>query len=581
MHTVHTPYSIRMHTHVRCLRALPACAACMPQVVAVYEALEKHGLLVYAVFYYYAILGKSFKGSDRVGHTEIDYIHLNAFYTFVADCGLATDAKDLNAFSVAWSIVDAKDRTTAALCAHNVPGALCRHEWLQLVVRMAVITQLTQLTEDGDRKSDVAWAVDTFCANLTAELPLVLVGLVDGNRFRSMFCYQEATDLVLRQNEPLLRALFASYAALANNGMNDALRMASTSRMCIGEWLEFVSNVGLVQLGLVSLSTAMRAFSLAQIRSSHDHSHTQEMRLRQLSFEDFLEAIVRLAYVCALPTLDEVHETGAADGGDFLLALATGAEGTFRQFIARRTGSWLEQPRQRIHRCLSMLMALVARLVEANAPLSNGQLPADVRGGGSLSKALVGSFVRHRSVNASALRLPAATFDGSKIASVMQEIEAHNNAILSGVPAFSGLSAPQIKILLGAMSVAKFKQGEYVFEQGAHGDAFYLITCGQAAALRTDPNDPSAEEQTIAQLGESDCFGELALLRNEPRAASILATSTALDVLFVTRAAFEAKLGPLSDFQLAKYDGVVHSEGVEAEELTLVQDAAHVLREIK
>lgn len=220
-----------------------------------------------------------------------------------------------------------------------------------------------------------------------------------------------------------------------------------------------------VQLGLVSLSTAMRAFSLAQIRSSHDHSHTQEMRLRQLSFEDFLEAIVRLAYVCALPTLDEVHETGAADGGDFLLALATGAEGTFRQFIARRTGSWLEQPRQRIHRCLSMLMALVARLVEANAPLSNGQLPADVRGGGSLSKALVGSFVRHRSVNASALRLPAATFDGSKIASVMQEIEAHNNAILSGVPAFSGLSAPQIKILLGAMSVAKFKQGEYVFEQ--------------------------------------------------------------------------------------------------------------------
>lgn len=124
MHTVHTPYSIRMHTHVRCLRALPACAACMPQVVAVYEALEKHGLLVYAVFYYYAILGKSFKGSDRVGHTEIDYIHLNAFYTFVADCGLATDAKDLNAFSVAWSIVDAKVLPRMAPATHIVPHAL-------------------------------------------------------------------------------------------------------------------------------------------------------------------------------------------------------------------------------------------------------------------------------------------------------------------------------------------------------------------------------------------------------------------------------------------------------------------------
>ena len=69
----------------------------------------------------------------------------------------------------------------------------------------------------------------------------------------------------------------------------------------------------------------------------------------------------------------------------------------------------------------------------------------------------------------------------------MNEIEAHNMKILSGVPAFSRLLPSQIEVLLNAMSVGKYQQDEYVFEQGSYGDAFYVIMCGYAVATRTDP----------------------------------------------------------------------------------------------
>lgn len=39
------------------------------------------------------------------------------------------------------------------------------------------------------------------------------------------------------------------------------------------------------------------------------------MQLRHLRFEDFLEAIVRVALACSLPTDYELEEAGAADAG--------------------------------------------------------------------------------------------------------------------------------------------------------------------------------------------------------------------------------------------------------------------------
>jgi len=398
---------------------------------------------------------------------------------------------------------------------------------------------------------NVADAIATFCWNLEASLPLG--ALLDRDAFRSQHCYTEPIDRVLRKYEPMLRQLFATYAAIGNHGLNDVTRLSSTSRLSVGEFLEMIHNVGLVELGLLSATMCMEAFTMSRLRCSSSYLPADELKLRQLLIEDFLEALVRLSYVVALPTDEEVEEAGAIDAGDFLAALHADAEEKFRQFVVRRTGDLLGRPRQPLHKCVDGMLSLMVRLIQANAPGSGG-------GGANLSRVQLSLFARHRHGGAP-LRLPTASFDGSSIVSVIQEVEMHNTQVLSGVPAFSALASAQIDVLREAMSVAKFNAGEYVFEQGAAGDAFYLVTSGCADVFHIDPDDTKQEEQCIAHLSESDCFGELALLRNEPRSASVVATST-LDVLFITRGEFERHLGSLSDFQLHDYHGehVVHAE---------------------
>lgn len=515
-----------------------------PEVQAVYDVLERHASTVYGAFYHYSTVGKSFDGPD----TEIMHVRHDALMKFVEDCSLVSPDGGTGHFSTIWSIVDAGDRSTRRIDPYNKPSALNRHEWLQVVVRIAVHTLLRPRSH-SEPIGNVADTVEVFCEHLEARLPPV--ALLSSDEFRRHYCYTEAVDRVLRKHEPFLRMLYATYAVLGNDGLNDQSTLTSTSHMSIGAWLEMNSNFGLVELGLVSVTQLMQAFNACRIRASTEYSATQEMRLRLLFFEDFCEALVRVAYVIALPTPDDVSRTLADDAGDFMIALLQGADDKFRQFVARRGGCWLGHPHQRIQGSLACLLALMMRLIDANTKF--GGLAE-----GSLSRTHLAAFAKKRCGGAK-LEIPKATFNGSNLPLVVEEIRAHNFRVLSGVPAFTELNEEQIGLLLDSMSKAKFNSGDYVFEQGSFGDAFYLVTSGYANVIHVDPTDTTEEEVVIAQLAESDCFGELALQRDQPRPVSIVATST-LDVLFITRCDFEAKLGcigPLSALQLVKDEGVV------------------------
>ena len=519
-----------------------------PEVQAVYDVLERHASTVYGAFYHYATVGKSFDGPD----TEIMHVRHDAFMKFVEDCSLVSPDGSTGHFSTIWSVVDAGDRSTRRIDPYNKPSALNRHEWLQVLVRIAVHTLLRPRSH-SEPIGNVADTIEVLCEHLEARLPPV--ALLSSDEFRRHFCYTEAVDRVLRKHESFLRMLYATYAVLGNDGLNDQSTLTSTSQhashMSIGAWLEMNSNIGLVELGLVSVTQLMQAFNACRIRASTEYSATQEMRLRLLFFEDFCEALVRVAFVIALPTPDDVSRTLADDAGDFMIALLQGADDKFRQFVARRGGGWLGHPHQRIQGSLVCLLALMMRLIDANTKI-------DGLAEGSLSRSHLAAFANKRRGGAK-LELPKATFNGSNIPSVVEEIRAHNFRVLSGVPAFTELNEEQIGLLLDSMSKAKFNTGDYVYEQGSFGDAFYLVTSGYANVIHVDPTDKTEEEVVLAQLAVSDCFGELALQRDQPRPVSIVATST-LDVLFITRCDFEAKLGcigPLSALQLVKDEGVV------------------------
>ena len=84
---------------------------------------------------------------------------------------------------------------------------------------------------------------------------------------------------------------------------------------------------------------------------------------------------------------------------------------------------------------------------------------------------------------------------------------------------------------------------EYVFTQGDKANEFFIILQGSAEAVR---EDPGGEERLLKEYGCLEYFGERALLRSEPRYASVRAT-TKLHAARISQAKFEEVMGqPLS-----------------------------------
>ena len=73
---------------------------------------------------------------------------------------------------------------------------------------------------------------------------------------------------------------------------------------------------------------------------------------------------------------------------------------------------------------------------------------------------------------------------------------------------------------------------------------FYLLVSGEAIATKSLSAGQAAQE--VKHYGPGDYFGELALLRNEPRAANVIA-KTKLKVVSLDRDSFNRLLGPLDD----------------------------------
>ena len=80
-----------------------------------------------------------------------------------------------------------------------------------------------------------------------------------------------------------------------------------------------------------------------------------------------------------------------------------------------------------------------------------------------------------------------------------------------------------------SMSERTVKSGESLAEQGQHGDLFFLIVEGKF--------DVSADGKTLRELGPGESFGEIALLRDTERTATVTASSKGV-VMVLSRDAF-------------------------------------------
>jgi ATP-binding cassette, subfamily B, bacterial len=106
---------------------------------------------------------------------------------------------------------------------------------------------------------------------------------------------------------------------------------------------------------------------------------------------------------------------------------------------------------------------------------------------------------------------------GAVLAGVGTSIEATR---LRRVPLFSDLPADALAAIAGRLELERFAPGDTIIQQGDLGDKLYLIDRGQVEV--TAHNGP-AGEQHLNTLHEGDYFGEIALLLDVPRTASVSA----------------------------------------------------------
>lgn len=90
---------------------------------------------------------------------------------------------------------------------------------------------------------------------------------------------------------------------------------------------------------------------------------------------------------------------------------------------------------------------------------------------------------------------------------------------------FRHLDEREVKIIVNAMEIRHFKAGDAVIRQNEDGNELYVVGSGQLRCTRRSAG--AAEETFLKNYEPGECFGELALLYNAPRAASITALTNA------------------------------------------------------
>lgn len=141
------------------------------------------------------------------------------------------------------------------------------------------------------------------------------------------------------------------------------------------------------------------------------------------------------------------------------------------------------------------------------------------------------------------LSLDRLTFNNIVKTSMMKN-NAKFEEFLEKVPILSQLHSYERSRLTDCLLIKEYEAGEYVINEGEKGDSLFFVIEGTAVALKHNPS--TGTEVEVFSYKENSYFGELALLRDEPRAASIKATSD-LRCARIDRNSFKRMLGSLEN----------------------------------
>ena len=121
-------------------------------------------------------------------------------------------------------------------------------------------------------------------------------------------------------------------------------------------------------------------------------------------------------------------------------------------------------------------------------------------------------------------------------------------AVLATVPLFKGLRPGDVRRLAGLASVRSYRPGTVIVKQDDTAVTLYCLLSGSVRIQRERPG--LAEPVTLGEIGPGGFFGEMAILDDFPRSATVVATAPT-ECALISKWDFERELKSHAEIALA------------------------------
>ena len=128
-----------------------------------------------------------------------------------------------------------------------------------------------------------------------------------------------------------------------------------------------------------------------------------------------------------------------------------------------------------------------------------------------------------------------------------------NKAFLRRVPLFSSLADAQLDTLSSGSTRRSFPRNRTIVSEGEPSQSLYLMLAGRAKVQRSDAE---GKEVILAMIGPGEFFGEMSLIDEAPRSASVI-TIEPCDFIAIQKDSFKGMLALSPDMAMQIMRGLV------------------------
>ncbi len=128
-----------------------------------------------------------------------------------------------------------------------------------------------------------------------------------------------------------------------------------------------------------------------------------------------------------------------------------------------------------------------------------------------------------------------------------------STAVLKAVPLFASCPDEQLRMLTPVVARKSAPRGSVILSAGDLTDSLYIVLSGR---LKVMMSDAEGKEVILSILGPGEFFGEMGLIDDSPRSASVVAME-ACELLFISKRDFKKSLAENFEMNMAVMRGLV------------------------